>query len=354
MQTFDTYTYFNGASAAIYFIVCLICGLQLCFDILKIHKHTDTLLSRMLGWCLLLMSCSAVCYILSDTFETMNLLLIVGYVIDLFMVVILASMSYVLYSNNKPSMKLLAAYTSPFILIVILFFVIPDARKWLFVGDMAMLAVLYLVRGIMLRRRELMLHDLYANPDSHSLRWVNWIVLFAIGWLALYLLFAIIPSINAWFDVALYLYMTVMVMYAFAKITNFGEPISLETQLEMETEDWKAIPTSVEESNPLKMALVRLLEDERIYLIPDLTVENVVKRLGTNSKYFSAMLHNDLNTTFYKLINSYRIEYAKTLLRSSDDKVEYIATLCGYNSRQSFHQSFTKITGMTPSEWRNQ
>lgn len=354
MQTFDAYTYFNGASAAIYFIVCLICGLQLRFDILNIHKHTDTLLSRMLGWCLLLMSSSAVCYMLSDTFATLEPLLIMGYVIDLIMVAILASMSYELYSNNKPSLKALAAYISPFILIVILFFAMPDERQWLFIGDMAMLSVLYLVRGIMLRRRELMLHYLYANPDSHSLRWVNWIVIFSIGWLVLYLLFAIIPSINIWFDVVLYVYMTVMVMYAFARVSNFGEPISLETQLELETGDWKEVATSAEESNPLQAALVQLLEEEKIYLIPDLRVDDVVRRLGTNSKYFSAMLHNDMDTTFYKLINSYRIEHAKRLLLTSDDKIEYIATLCGYNSRQSFHQSFIKITGMTPTEWRNQ
>jgi AraC-like DNA-binding protein len=50
----------------------------------------------------------------------------------------------------------------------------------------------------------------------------------------------------------------------------------------------------------------------------------------------------------------YRVEEAKKLLKEKQNiKVEEIAEQVGYNSKSSFNTAFKKITGLTPSEFRN-
>jgi len=45
-------------------------------------------------------------------------------------------------------------------------------------------------------------------------------------------------------------------------------------------------------------------------------------------------------------------DLAKKLLRTTDDKIAFIYSHCGFNTTQSMLRSFVKATGMTPSKWR--
>ncbi len=143
-------------------------------------------------------------------------------------------------------------------------------------------------------------------------------------------------------------------MFVFAKVNNSKQPVSLATQQEFENlgENQNENADQCEGHNVAR--LIDLMEREQLYLNPDLTVEEVVKRLGTNTKYFSAMLHDELHTTFAQMVNSYRVEKAKDILKHTDTKVEFVGERCGFNSRQSFHRVFVKTTGKTPAEWREQ
>ncbi|WP_282135041.1 helix-turn-helix domain-containing protein [Seonamhaeicola maritimus] len=63
-----------------------------------------------------------------------------------------------------------------------------------------------------------------------------------------------------------------------------------------------------------------------------------------------------MHTTFYDLINSLRVEEAKTKLKSAAfDKysITGIAELCGFNSKSSFYRIFKKETGLTPTQFKN-
>ena len=48
------------------------------------------------------------------------------------------------------------------------------------------------------------------------------------------------------------------------------------------------------------------------------------------------------------------MERAKRLLASADHKVDReLASLCGYQSANSFHIAFKQATGMSPKQFRN-
>ena len=59
--------------------------------------------------------------------------------------------------------------------------------------------------------------------------------------------------------------------------------------------------------------------------------------------------------TFLKrhfIVNSFRANYAKQLLKNTNFKVIDIAYECGYTCEKSFHRAFLQVTGVTPGKYR--
>ncbi len=83
-----------------------------------------------------------------------------------------------------------------------------------------------------------------------------------------------------------------------------------------------------------------------------ISLKTVGKALGYNPKYLSQCLSALPDMSFPTILNSLRIDYAKSLLLNSNFKIIDIALECGYESEQSFHRSFLKISEMTPGEYR--
>jgi len=351
MQTFDTLTYFSGMSAGIFFFTGLICGLQLCFNIFGTGKRDNIILAQPVGAIMLLMSCSTICYIVYDSFFPNPTLLLAGNTIDYAMYCLSALAANVLYAGNRPTTRAIIILSVPFLILATINIFVPATREYLPDAVILTLILQYAYYAVLLRKYEDSLDDLYSNPEAHSFSWIKGVIALFAGWWAFHTVFKM-PVISIWYDTALYTYMVFLVCFVFIKINKLGKPISLETQKQVEHAQWREVRTSADISNPMRKELMRLLEEENIYLDPDLTVIEVAKKLGTNTKYFSAMLHNEMHTTFCSLINEYRVEKAKTLLQSTDDKIESIGMSCGFNSRQSFCRAFLKNTGKKPTDFR--
>ena len=54
------------------------------------------------------------------------------------------------------------------------------------------------------------------------------------------------------------------------------------------------------------------------------------------------------------LLNQRRIDRAKILLRSTDEKVISIAFACGFGNLANFYRNFSARAGMLPTTWRHQ
>lgn len=85
----------------------------------------------------------------------------------------------------------------------------------------------------------------------------------------------------------------------------------------------------------------------------DLTLRALSDALNENPHYLSQVISQDLHSSFYQLLNRYRIEEAKRLLREAPDQtVLAIALGVGFNSKSAFHAAFRRCTGVTPTEFR--
>lgn len=100
--------------------------------------------------------------------------------------------------------------------------------------------------------------------------------------------------------------------------------------------------------------LKELLEKEKIYKQPDLSMIKLANKLNTNTSYLSVIINKRFKESFKTLINKYRINEARRLFKSSDYanfSIEGISEEVGYQSRSTFYQSFKQITGLTPTQY---
>lgn len=108
-----------------------------------------------------------------------------------------------------------------------------------------------------------------------------------------------------------------------------------------------------EEAQVIEKSLKELLEIKEWYKNPNLKLANVAKELNITQHQLSQFLNDNLNKSFNLFINEYRIEASKEFLKT-DNKytAEAIGYQCGFNSKSTFFTTFKKITGFTPSQFR--
>lgn len=103
-------------------------------------------------------------------------------------------------------------------------------------------------------------------------------------------------------------------------------------------------------------SLDELLSREDVLTDPNLTLNSVAERLGTNRTYLSQAVKEATGESFPTLIRTRRVKYALELMARSDKDISTkdICRLSGFSSLSSFHTAIKAETGMTPNTYRNE
>lgn len=83
----------------------------------------------------------------------------------------------------------------------------------------------------------------------------------------------------------------------------------------------------------------------------NISLKTMADALGYNYQYLSNYLHR-YTLDFSMLLNQYRLDYAKHLLKNSDFSITDTAFECGYNNVRTFNRNFFKTFGLTPREYK--
>jgi len=83
------------------------------------------------------------------------------------------------------------------------------------------------------------------------------------------------------------------------------------------------------------------------------TVDMLAQKLGLKRYNVSIAINRCTQKNFNTLINEYRIKEAILSLSNKKFTVDQIAFDCGFSDRKSFYRIFKKITGLSPTEFRN-
>ena len=110
-----------------------------------------------------------------------------------------------------------------------------------------------------------------------------------------------------------------------------------------------------DEKEELRQKFYKHMNEEKLYLLPDLNLKMIAHKMEVSERKLSAFFGEVLNSSFYDSINSFRVEEAKTILKSNaveSHSITGIGLSCGFSSKSSFYRIFKNKTGMSPSVYR--
>lgn len=118
--------------------------------------------------------------------------------------------------------------------------------------------------------------------------------------------------------------------------------------------EYKRSGLKTEDAERYHKQLVRLMETDKPYLEPKLTLSNLADELDISVNHLSQVINQCEEKNFFDFVNSYRVEEYKE--RATDPEYQNFSILAialdsGFNSKSSFNQVFKKFTGKTPSQF---
>nr|WP_223854963.1 AraC family transcriptional regulator [Bacteroides sp. GM023] len=132
------------------------------------------------------------------------------------------------------------------------------------------------------------------------------------------------------------------------------EPIveSLE-EIEDLPDETDKVSGEEEENRKIFQELNRIVVQDRLYLSPELSREDLAQIVHLNNARFARMIKECTGTNFNGYINELRINYAIKLLKMHPNyTIRAIADEAGFNSTPILYNLFKKKTGMTPYEFK--
>lgn len=112
------------------------------------------------------------------------------------------------------------------------------------------------------------------------------------------------------------------------------------------------------ELSQAELAMARRIEElltlDKIYHEPAYGRADLARELEAQETIVSKVINQHFGKSFPQLLNEYRVEDAKQLLRETKASVKVVAEEVGFNSTASFNRVFRDLVGATPSEYREQ
>lgn len=106
----------------------------------------------------------------------------------------------------------------------------------------------------------------------------------------------------------------------------------------------------------LRAALHQAMATTHPYLNPDLTLGDLARRVGATPHQLSQLFTVHLGETFYDFVNRHRVEAVKARLAdpaAAGRSVLELGFEAGFGSKSTFNTTFRRLTGASPSEFRD-
>jgi AraC-like DNA-binding protein len=227
------------------------------------------------------------------------------------------------------------------------------------------LQILFYFTAVFLLLRKAKKLYLENNAGTTSINSYNWLFQFTIVLTVLYSC-AIVKNIFKFSDyvyVSDWIKMGILVLqpfiicwYLYKALNDPGLFRNIDSKLKLVSDlilEEKKIEPEILNEDLLK--LKKYMKDEKPFLDPALTIQDISKEINVPVRELSILINHQLGQHFYDFVNTYRVENAMEILKdSSKSKVTVLEILyeVGFNSKSSFNTAFKKHTGNTPTEYR--
>lgn len=96
-----------------------------------------------------------------------------------------------------------------------------------------------------------------------------------------------------------------------------------------------------------------VLGEKKVYLDASMNLEKLSRLLHTNTTYLSKVANICFGCNLKTLLNRYRVNHAKELLKNEDCDFKMLPMLCGFTSRSTFYAAFARFEHVTPKVFQN-
>jgi AraC-like DNA-binding protein/putative Ca2+/H+ antiporter (TMEM165/GDT1 family) len=227
-----------------------------------------------------------------------------------------------------------------------------DIPRWMSITFYIWLSAKYL-------RANKINNDDRLNAAAENLKWLKQFILIFMIFQAIWLIYLIpyvIPRYTDWmlntFDwYPLYIPLAIIIYWLGIKgyIVSYQQT-SADKKLQVNNSG-----LSVQLVKQVIGSLTKAMDDEKIYLNPNLTVAMMAQHTGFAQKIISAVLNQHLQKGFSEFVNGYRVTaFKKQILlpETNNLTIAGIALECGFSSQATFQRIFKEITGQSPTEFR--
>lgn len=132
----------------------------------------------------------------------------------------------------------------------------------------------------------------------------------------------------------------------------FSNAIQNEQELAKTESEYKRSGLKAETAVSKHEELLKLMESEKPYLNPKLTLNELSGKLLVSSNHLSQIINQYEQVNFHDFVNKYRVEEFITRAQSNKDfSILAHALDSGFNSKSSFNSIFKKLKSVTPSQY---
>ena len=215
----------------------------------------------------------------------------------------------------------------------------------------------FLIKGSkLIKRYNNHISNFYSNLEGRSIVWINMILWSFVITSVLSVVFNLIGK-SYFYGVPSLLIIPSFVFSVLLYFIGFQGYMQNYTVKDFTEDKKKGILNKQIHSNKdqIKEQLVKLFENDKIYIKTDLKITDISSLLNTNRTYISNIINNDFEFSFNDYVNKYRVEEAQKLLKldnTSTYTLEYISNKSGFGSLHSFIRIFKKNVGCTPGKYR--
>lgn len=255
----------------------------------------------------------------------------------------------------------------------------PRAYVQILLRNLQMLLYYFMAKKVLAGYQK-SIHQLYSETSRINLNWVKWLLNgFLLLIITVLILAILVFKYPEEFRLFILINTAIITPYIyFIALKGIGQPALWQVMRDKSKEEvvkeineaeiietlkipdeqpsLKTQPAADPKATETANKIVALLEKEKIYQEPELTIKNMADKIEIPYYQVSQAINDVLNKNFYDLVNGYRVEEAKRLLLHPDNRNYTILSVgfeAGFNSKTTFNTVFKKFTGLTPTEYRN-
>ncbi|HSH50785.1 MAG TPA: helix-turn-helix domain-containing protein [Bacteroidales bacterium] len=200
----------------------------------------------------------------------------------------------------------------------------------------------------------------FSNIDKINLAWIRHFVAGAVVvWLIVVLAYLLNFVYGDELQANVLIYITLTFLLYSLGYKSLQQPqVSFEVpEINGEKKSTRYKKSGLDENvaNEILNSLDKLFEDEKRYLNSRLSLSELAEKLNVSTHNLSEVINTKLNKNFYDFINSYRIKEVINMLNDakySNYSLLAIGYEAGFSSKSAYYSAFKKVTGSTPSQYK--